>query len=815
MDIVGTLVGGEEPQALGQTLLELRSGEVHAQIQIDHLLAGVVGISEALIGLGLLLTVGEVHNDVHARLLQRRIHIGVAAQLRVDGGGATVQHILTHAGGGDVAEVAELGIGQVGIIGTVIGALQVVHDVLGHVAALLRHLEGDLHGIGHTLPSGPVPRLILIGVLLGQLIGLSKVAHVDGHGDVAGRLTVGVLLHDDGGLAGIHIGIGRHHRQGQGLIQELDRHQIAPGKAQLAHEVLGLAVGVDVAVLGHPDVGVQTADGDLAVIRLLRRDDGHAALRLAVPGLGDGAAQLIGDVVHDHGIQRQTALDLAAGSGEGVVDVAAGGQEVVGDDSVGGILIKGLAVDALDGHTVDALGTIVGGAGIGGVVLVVILGAVHRQLHAGGLGEAAQRRGSAEGSSLQRLQQLGAGDIHHRQRIAEGQNGEHVLLGDVAGLDGGTDAAAVGDGHSVLHVDAGHPGLNGPHHSVGNKVAHVGLLGAVAGLLVAVELHLGLGEHLAVLGIHLTDDPVGDGLDGGILLGVGAQIDETVALHALGGVINDESAHIRKTRTGRLDHAVVLVGGHHGVGVAVDDDVHTGDVLHEIDGAVGFGGRIYAQMSQSDDDIGVALLTGDLDHGVGGVIQLLAGQEGQALHQSGVGLGLSLRSGHTHHGEVKEGVVVSVRNGSGSAGSEDGITLVVHQIDAGHQEVGGAVAEVCLQLGEAVVKLVVAQRHGVVAHSIHQLHSGSALAEADVGRALAEVTGIQQHHSAGAPVVALVFQCRNLGVFVNSAMYVVGVQNDRLALQRSRQLIPSRRFLFCPGGRHQQSQCHHQGQEQC
>ena len=214
------------------------------------------------------------------------------------------------------------------------------------------------------------------------------------------------------------------------------------------------------------------------------------------------------------------------------------------------------------------------------------------------------------------------------------------------------------------------------------------------------------------------------------------------------------------------------------MGVAVDDDVHTGDVLHEIDGAVGFGGRIHAQMGQSDDDIGVALLTGDLDLGVGGVIQLLAGQEGQTLHQSGVGLGLSLRSGHTHHGEVKEGVVVSVRNGSGSAGSEDGITLVVHQIDAGHQEVGGAVAEVRLQLGEAVVKLVVAQRHGVVAHGIHQLHGGSALAEADVGRALAEVTGIQQHHSAGAPVVALVFQCRNLGVFVNSAMYVVGVQND-------------------------------------
>ena len=143
------------------------------------------------------------------------------------------------------------------------------------------------------------------------------------------------------------------------------------------------------------------------------------------------------------------------------------------------------------------------------------------------------------------------------------------------------------------------------------------------------------------------------------------------------------------------------------------------------------------------------------------------------------------------------------------------ITVNGSAYDVVVEEVGGAVAEVRLQLGEAVVKLVVAQRHGVVAHGIHQLHGGSALAEADVGRALAEVTGIQQHHSAGAPVVALVSQCRNLGVFVNSAMYVVGVQNDRLALQRSWQLIPSRRLLFCSGGRHQQSQCHHQGQEQC
>ena len=811
MDIVGTLVGREEPQALGQTLLELRSGEVHAQIQIDHLLAGVVGISEALIGLGLLLTVGEVHDHVHARLLQSGIHIGVAAQLRVDGGGATVQHILAHAGGGDVAEVAELGVGQVGIIGTVIGALQVVHDVLGHVAALLRHLEGDLHGIGHTLPSGPVPRLILVGVLLGQLIGLGEVAHVDGHGDVAGGLTVGVLLHDDGGLAGIHIGIGRHHRQGQGLIQELDRHQIAPGKAQLAHEVLGLAVGVDVAVLGHPDVGVQTADGDLAVIRLLRRDDGHAALRLAVPGLGDGAAQLIGDVFHDDLVQRQAGVKLGCRCGKGIVGVAAGGQEVVGDDSVGGILIESLAVNAVDGDAVDGLGTIIGGAGIGGVVLVVILGAVHRQLHAGGLGEAAQRDRGAVGGRFQRLQQLGTGDIHHSQGVAEGQDGVDILLGDIASLDGSTDAAAVGNGHSIGHIYAGGLGLDGPQHGIGDEVTHVGLLGAVAGLLGTVELHLALGENniigsvdgiLDVLGglghsgIGLIIVEHGDGfiVD---LLGV-PNLHQLIADDLSLGVVNGDDAHIRQSRTGGLDLLPVGTLGHNGVGVTVDDEVDAGDILGQVIGGVGLGAGVHTQMRQADDNVS-AFCPQCIHLILCSFVHLVACQELQPLDQGGVGLGLRLG------GLQAEEADLYVAHFLDHMVVKDGLAVLQH---IGAKNIKLGLFHILVQLGIAVVELVVADGGHVIACDIHHGDGICALVDADIDAALTVVAGVNQKDGCASGLIVSL-QRRHLFILVDGTVDIVGVQDDGFAIQifRCRGI--------CPGRGHKQRQCHNHGHKQC
>ncbi|CAN4050148.1 Acetyltransferase (GNAT) family, partial [Dysosmobacter welbionis] len=166
-----------------------------------------------------------------------------------------------------------------------------------------------------------------------------------------------------------------------------------------------------------------------------------------------------------HG-EAQVIVD--GGSRERIVGVAAGGHEVVGGDGVGGVGIKGLAAHSLDGDALDALGAVVGGAGIL-LALVIGLGGVHGELDAAHLGEAADRGGRAVGGSLQSLQQLGAGDFHDGEGVAEGQHSVDILLGDVAGGDGGADAAAVGD--SRVHLSA--LTLGAPDQSVADQVAQV------------------------------------------------------------------------------------------------------------------------------------------------------------------------------------------------------------------------------------------------------------------------------------------------------------------------------------------------------
>ena len=456
----------------------------------------------------------------------------------------------------------------------------------------------------------------------------------------------------------------------------------------------------------------------------------------------------------------------------------------------------------------------VGGAGIGVGFGVILLGGINGDVHAGNLGEAAQRLGQSKGRSLQGLQQLGAGDVYHGHGVAEGQHGVHVQLGDVALVDGSADAAAVGDGHHVLGGNGELSVLaDGPQHGVGDQVAQVGLLGAVAGLLGAVELHVGSGKDLAVLGVDVADDLVGGSLHGGVLLGEGGQVDEAVALDALGGVVNDDGAHIGKARAGGLDHVVVLAGGHHRVGVAVDEQVDALDVLHHIIGAVGLGGVVHAEVAQGDDDVGIPLVAGHVHILLGDLVQILAADEVQALHQGGVGLGLALGGGHAHNGDAEQlGLVAVVGiDGGGAAGGEDQIALIVHQVVAGDHEIALVLFQVLHQLGEAIVKLVVAQGDDVIAHQGHHVQGGCALAEADVGRALAVVTGVQQDHLVSALVVALVPQSSHLGVLVDSAVDIVGVQDDGLALQGVRE--PVRLLVLAPGSRDHQRQRHDQRQQ--
>ena len=320
-----------------------------------------------------------------------------------------------------------------------------------------------------------------------------------------------------------------------------------------------------------------------------------------------------------------------------------------------------MAVDAFDSDAVDALGAVVGGAGIGVIGLVIVLGTVHGELHARRLGEAAQRDGRAEGGCLQRLQQLAALDVYHGQGVAEGQNGGHVRLGNIPCVDPRADAAAVGDGHGIGHVNAGGLGLDGPHHGIGDKVAQVGLLSAVARLLVAVELYLGLGKDRAVFRVNGIHDGLGGCGHLGILVLILAQVQHLQTHGQLGLVVNDQDTHIGQLGAGGLDGQLIIgvvdingfavlihaglelccAGQHHGMGVAVNDEVDIGDVFQQVIGGIGLRAAVHTQVGQADHRIRAPGL--QIIHlSLGGSVHILRTQEGQALDQGGVGLGLRL-----------------------------------------------------------------------------------------------------------------------------------------------------------------------------
>ena len=549
--------------------------------------------------------------------------------------------------------------------------------------------------------------------------------------------------------------------------QELERG--SPGQG-IVGRIGGSGGAVDDAVIVEVDDILAEPGGNLDILERVQQD---TALRRGILRT-DHALELGGDVLHHSLVQRDTGVELRGSGLESIIGIAAGSAEVIGNDRIGIVRLELLAVDAVDRHAVDALGAIVGGSRIG--LSIGVIGDSRRNgvVDAGNLREAAD--GQAVGGSLEHFEQLFASNVDRNDRVAERQNGVDVLLGDVARLDGSANAAAVGDGNHMVSIDRQtflvlH---DLPEHCIGDEIAVVGLAVAVAvGGLRAVERDLALGEHNVVFRVDAVNDRLCRSGNGRVLGSIFLDLEEGVALDLLGGVVDDDHADVGKRGTGGLNGLALLALGHHGVGVTVDDEVNALDGGIEISGAIGSGLSVDAQMRKADDNVCVLerrdLIGGSLGEGV-------TGRKGQTLDERRVGLGLGLGGLHAEEADLHTGL-----GGVGVVRIEDGGAILIEDVRADDLELG--LAHVFLELGVAVVELVVAEGDDIVAGGIHHRDRISALGDTDIGLALAVVAGVDENDLGALGLIVGLELC-DVGIAIDRTMHIIGVQNDSLARHR-------------------------------
>ena len=241
--------------------------------------------------------------------------------------------------------------------------------------------------------------------------------------------------------------------------------------------------------------------------------------------------------------------------------------------------------------------------------------------------------------------------------------------------------------------------------------------------------------------------------------------------------------------------------------VAVNKQVDAVDVGSHIDGAVGLAALVHAQVAQADDEVApgglqlVHLLLGTL-------IELLALQELQALHILGIGLGSGLGGGQAEHADL-----LAALQFKDLVGLEDGLAgALVHQV--GTQDGELSLVGQFLQVVPAVVELMVAGAHGVIARGIHELDGRGALVQVDQRVALDGVAGGEEQDR-GAGRLEVLLQLGHAGgadallTGCVAAVGVVGMQDDYLA----RHAVASLGHLHCHGGS-DQADGHGQRQEQ-
>ena len=544
------------------------------------------------------------------------------------------------------------------------------------------------------------------------------------------------------------------------------------------------------------------------------RVDGDAACGLCV-FFTDGAAELGLDVGKDSlrvghgrvaGLENLGVLEhreAVAAVGNGVVDAAEGVCLLQIERLIqAGLLVQNLHVaDAVVARDLDELALVVG---------------LNRGRNAGKNG-VLQTRNAEEAAGflrilhcthLEHIENGLAGHFHLAWEVAPREDGEHIVEGDVAFMDGLAQAAAVHDADVGVHHDAER--IRCEIAERGLRVADKALVAIVVG-----QLHVALGYDLRDAFFERVQDVLDVSVDGFVLHGNilgGNELRGDRAVFLDGELTDGGELTVCLTGLGEDDLLAVLVGDLHGEGLvvmAVEHSVDACSIGNDRLGRPDVGDAFIAEVGKGDDIVGAGLL--DLVDGVlYGLIQrrtVIVFAEGInvvavfVLEVCGGGLGEGLRRGNADVSDLRSAVIddlVRLVGDVGLAGAEE-------------FEVAGEVFVLGLlrQLGklrELVVELMVAEGRKIVAGLVHDVDDVSAGRKGADSLALNRVAAVDQRHV----VVGLLhfgFVCRNASIahaIGYAAVNVVGVQDDNVV-----------GFCVCRECRGPETQNHYQAKQKC
>lgn len=236
----------EVAQAPGQPVPEFLRIKGHLQAQLDGIDRGIVAFAVALIALGGLTAVREVHDGPDAGHSQRPVRECTAPDLRVDRRRCPVERALPDAGRGDHPEIGKRRVAEVRIVGARIRIDQPDGIVPAGGFALFH--ERDVEGDGALYARLVVPGHRAVGGNRSVGDGFrGEFVHVDGKLDsvlldpqqhIAGRSLAEIVAH------------GHIHR----LVEKGDPHGVAgfdPRGLKVLQQEPSVRLQIDIAVFRY------------------------------------------------------------------------------------------------------------------------------------------------------------------------------------------------------------------------------------------------------------------------------------------------------------------------------------------------------------------------------------------------------------------------------------------------------------------------------------------------------------------------------------------------------------------------------------